>query len=348
MRYTIEIRETLSRQVHVDAPDIVAARDLVEDQYKCEKLVLDSADFVSVDFIVDNSKVYPYYKSDNGDFTIIKGDCVDTLSKFNFGFDMVFADPPYFLSGGGISYQSGQIVCVDKGNWDKPTTTENMDEFNLRWLSACRDHMKDNATIWISGTYHNIFRVQQQLLKLGFKILNVITWAKTNPPPNISCRFFTYSSEFIIWARKLPKVPHYYDYELMKELNGNKQMTDVWYLPAIGKWEKSCGKHPTQKPLSVLSRIIQASTKPGDWILDPFSGSGTTGIAANLLGRNYLGLEIEEEFLSMSKSRRSELDNVIIRQDYIDRLVKAKIISPIKTDNLVLEPSENYYSIPWL
>lgn len=119
-----------------------------------------------------------YYKSPNNDFTLIQGDCVATLSKFKFGFDMVFADPPYFLSGGGISYQSGKIVCVDKGEWDKPTTPEEMDAFNLRWLSACRDHMKDNATIWISGTYHNIFSVQQQLIKLGFKILNVITWAK--------------------------------------------------------------------------------------------------------------------------------------------------------------------------
>jgi site-specific DNA-methyltransferase (adenine-specific) len=287
-----------------------------------------------------------YYKSTNKDFTIIQGDCVDTLSKFRFGFDMVFADPPYFLSGGGISYQSGQIVCVDKGDWDKPTTTENMDEFNLRWLSACRDHMKDNATIWISGTHHNIFSVQQQLLKLGFKILNVITWAKTNPPPNISCRYFTYSTEFILWARKLPKVPHYYNYELMKELNGDKQMTDVWNLPAIGKWEKSCGKHPTQKPLSVLSRIIQASTKTGDWILDPFSGSGTTGIAANLLGRKFLGLEIEDEFLTMSKARRMELDNNAIRHDILTRLIKSNIIPPDNEYNLFAEPLSDY-GVPW-
>jgi site-specific DNA-methyltransferase (adenine-specific) len=242
------------------------------------------------------------------------------LSNFKFDFDMVFADPPYFLSGGGISYQSGKIVCVDKGDWDKPTTPEEMDAFNLRWLSACRDHMKNNATIWISGTHHNIFSVQQQLLKLGFKILNVITWAKTNPPPNISCRFFTYSTEFILWARKLPKVPHYYNYELMKELNGGKQMTDVWQLPAIAPWEKSCGKHPTQKPLALLARIIQASTQPGAWILDPFSGSGTTGIAANLLGRNFLGLEIENQYLEMSKSRRLELEDGDLRQNYLKRL----------------------------
>lgn len=288
-----------------------------------------------------------YYKSSNNDFTIIQGDCVETLSKFEFGFDMVFADPPYFLSGGGISCQSGKVVCVDKGDWDKPSSPEEMDRFNLRWLSACRDHMKDNATIWISGTHHNIFSVQQQLLKLGFKILNVITWAKTNPPPNISCRYFTYSTEFIIWARKSPKTPHYFNYELMKELNANKQMTDVWQLPAIAKWEKSCGKHPTQKPLGLLARIIQASTQPGAWILDPFSGSGTTGIAANLLGRRYLGLEKEDEFLSMSKARREEIENIYIRSNYINRLAKA---------NIILPPSDIWracdngidYGIPWL
>lgn len=288
-----------------------------------------------------------YYKSPNNDFTVIQGDCVETLSKFKFGFDMVFADPPYFLSGGGISYQSGKVVCVDKGVWDKPTTPEQMDAFNLRWLAACREHMKDNATIWISGTHHNIFSVQQQLLKLGFKILNVITWAKTNPPPNISCRYFTYSTEFIIWARKLPKVPHCYNYELMKRLNGDKQMTDVWHLPAIARWEKSCGKHPTQKPLGVLTRLIQASTLPGAWILDPFSGSGTTGIAANLLGRRYLGLEKEEEFLAMSKARREEIENINQKNDYLQRLTKAKIILPQDNSSTVSDSSEEY-GVPWL
>lgn len=267
-----------------------------------------------------------YYKSPSGDFTVIKGDCVENMSKFSFDFDMVFADPPYFLSGGGISYQSGKIVCVDKGDWDKPRTPEEMDTFNYKWIKACREHMKDEATIWISGTYHNIFSVQQQLLKLGFKILNVITWAKTNPPPNISCRYFTFSAEFIIWARKSAKVPHYFNYKLMRHLNGDKQMTDVWPLPAIAKWEKSCGKHPTQKPLSVLARIILASTKPDAWVLDPFSGSGTTGIAANLLGRKYLGLEIEDAYLAMSKARREELEDFKIRQDYLNRLEKAGII----------------------
>ena len=256
-------------------------------------------------------------------------------------------DPPYFLSSGGISCQSGQVVCVDKGDWDKPTTSEDMDSFNLRWLTACREHMKDDATIWISGTHHNIFSVQQQLIKLGFKILNVVTWAKTNPPPNISCRYFTYSTEFIICARKSPKVAHYFNYELMKKLNGDKQMTDVWQLPAIGKWEKSCGKHPTQKPLGVLARLIQASTKPNAWILDPFSGSSTTGIAANLLGRRFLGLEKEDEYLLMSQARREELEDISIRNNYLERLVKSANALPSFVSYLS-DNSEMDYGIPWL
>jgi site-specific DNA-methyltransferase (adenine-specific) len=254
--------------------------------------------------------ITPYYKSPSHDFNLICGDTFEILPQFDFKFDMIFADPPYFLSNGGISVQSGKVVCVNKGDWDKGMSQEDINEFNLKWISLCRDKLKENGTIWISGTYHNIFSVANALTRLGFKILNVITWAKTNPPPNISCRYFTYSTEFIIWARKQEKVAHYYNYELMKHINDEKQMTDVWRLPAIAPWEKKCGKHPTQKPLCVLSRIILASTKPRAWILDPFAGSSTTGIAANLLGRQYLGIERDEKFAAISKARREEIDNL--------------------------------------
>lgn len=255
-----------------------------------------------------------------GDFTLLQGDCIRLMREFDFKFDMIFADPPYFLSNGGISMQSGKVVCVDKGEWDKGGTPEHIDCFNEEWIGACRDHLKDNGTIWISGTYHNIFSVANKLTQLGFKILNVITWAKTNPPPNISCRYFTYSTEFIIWARKSPKKPHYFNYALMKHLNDDKQMTDVWRLPAIARWEKSQGKHPTQKPLALLVRIILASTQPGAWILDPFSGSGTTGIAASLTGRRYLGIEQEREYVDMAMRRRLELEDGSIVRSYRKKL----------------------------
>lgn len=283
--------------------------------------------------------ITPFYKSDDRAFTIVHGDCFDVLPQFDFKFDMIFADPPYFLSNGGISYQAGKIVCVDKGDWDKGGTPESIMEYNRKWLTLCRDKLKENGTIWISGTHHNIFSIANLLTELGYKILNVITWAKTNPPPNISCRFFTFSTEFIVWARKHPKVPHKYNYELMKAINEGKQMTDVWRLPAIGRWEKSCGKHPTQKPLALLTRIILASTDEHDWILDPFAGSSTTGIAANLCNRRFLGIEQASEFASLSKARRLEINNKAIRSSYINRLRDLSFASPT---GCVKEPVAEY------
>jgi site-specific DNA-methyltransferase (adenine-specific) len=253
--------------------------------------------------------IEPFFKSDDKNFYLLKGDTMELLSQFDHKFDMVFADPPYFLSNNGLSIQSGKIVSVNKGRWDKSEGFDYVNNFNRKWLSLVRDKMKPNATIWISGTIHNIFSVGQVLTELGFKILNIITWEKTNPPPNFSCRYFTYSTEQIIWARKSEKIPHYFNYDLMKQLNGDKQMKDVWRLPAIAPWEKSCGKHPTQKPLSVLTRLILASTKPNAWILDPFAGSSTTGIAANLSNRRFLGIDKEEEFLNISIKRKKEIEN---------------------------------------
>ncbi len=264
--------------------------------------------------------VIPYFKSNDDAFILLKGDIFELLPQFDFKFDMIFADPPYFLSNGGLTINHGKITSVNKGEWDKSRGFDYINNFNKQWLRLIRDKMKENATIWISGTMHNIFSIGQMLIELNFKILNIITWQKTNPPPNFSRRYFTHSTEQIIWARKNTKVPHYFNYELMKEINNGKQMRDVWTFPAIAKWEKSCGKHPTQKPLSVLTRLILASTKQGDWILDPFTGSSTTGIAANLLNRKFVGIDIEENFLKISKNRKLEIENKNIFYEYKKRL----------------------------
>ncbi len=255
------------------------------------------------------------------DFTILQGDCMKRLVEIeDNSIDTIFADPPYFLSNGGISVQSGRQVCVDKGNWDKGGTPEYIYEFNYQWLSLCRSKLKDNGTIWISGTHHNIHVVMRCLQELGYKVLNTITWQKTDPPPNLSCRYFNFSTELIIWARKWEKKPHKFNYETMKQLNGERQMTDVWRIPAVSPWEKLQGKHPTQKPLRLLYRIILASTNEGDTILDPFSGSGTTGIAANLLGRKYIGIEQEKQFCELSLRRRQSLEDEKTRKKMYDKM----------------------------
>lgn len=287
--------------------------------------------------------IKPYFKSKDKTLTLLHGDVFELLPQFDFKFDMVFADPPYFLSNDGLTIQNGQITSVNKGKWDKSKGFEYINNFNRKWLKLVRDKMKENATIWISGTIHNIFSIGQILTELDFKILNIITWQKTNPPPNYSCRYFTHSTEQIIWARKNAKVPHYFNYELMKEINDNKQMKDVWVLPAIAKWEKSCGKHPTQKPLSVLTRIILASTKQEAWILDPFTGSSTTGIAANLLERKFLGIDVEEEYLKISKNRKLEIENEEIFNKYRKRLQGFKNPEQLEL-HLLKEPRAEYKS----
>lgn len=290
--------------------------------------------------------IIPYFRSSDANFTLLQGDCFELLRQFEFKFNMIFADPPYFLSNNGISVQSGRIVSVNKGNWDKGGTPEHIEQFNREWLTLCREKLKSNGTIWVSGTYHNIFSIANLLTELSFKILNVVTWVKTNPPPNISCRYFTFSTEFIIWARHSSKVPHKYNYQIMKQLNGDKQMTDVWRLPAIARWEKSCGKHPTQKPLSVLSRIILASTNEGDWVLDPFSGSGTTGIASSLLHRRFLGIEKEAEFVEIAKNRRRELDNIQIFNAYQAKIKDIAQLSKVH-ENFLQEPLSPSYGFPF-
>lgn len=251
----------------------------------------------------------PAFETEDRTFALYEGDVRNVVPQLmNHTFDMVFADPPYFLSNGGFSIQAGKQVSVNKGDWDKSHGLVADTKFNFQWIKVCRERLSDSGTLWTCGTLHNIFSVATVLSELGFKILNSVTWQKTNPPPNLSCRCFTHSTEILIWARKCKKVPHYYNYDLMRQLAGDRQMTDVWRMPAIAPWEKKCGKHPAQKPLALVVRAILASTRRGALILDPFAGSSTTGIAANLTGRKFVGVEQAREFVEMSIARRQQYE----------------------------------------
>ena len=218
--------------------------------------------------------------------------------------DVIFADPPYFLSNDGITCSSGRMVSVNKGKWDQGYSFEEKHRFNRRWIRQCKRVLKPNGTIWISGTLHNIYSIGVALEQEGFKIINNITWKKTNPPPNLACKTFTHSTETILWAKKADKkAKHFFNYSLMKELNNGKQMKDVWEGSLTSKKEKVFGKHPTQKPEYLLERIILASTKEGDLVLDPFCGSSTTGVVCKRLHRNYIGIDNNEEYIELSKKR---------------------------------------------
>lgn len=245
-----------------------------------------------------------YYYNDSG-FKLILGDSFKELKSIDEkSIDMVFADPPYFLSGDGITCSGGKMVCVNKGDWDKKISVKEKHEFNKKWIKECKRLLKDNGTIWISGTLHNIYSIGEALEEEGFKIINNITWRKLNPPPNISCRAFTHSTETIVWAKKdIKNNKHKFNYNDMKELNGGKQMKDVWEMSLTKPSEKKHGKHPTQKPIALLERIILASTNEGDLILDPFNGSGTTGIVAHMLNRRYIGIDNVQEYLDLTIRR---------------------------------------------
>lgn len=248
-----------------------------------------------------------FYKTNN--IELLKGDCIKILDNIEKdSVDMIFADPPYFLSSGGITCKSGKIAKVDKGDWDKTVDFKEKYEFNKSWISKCKEVLTDNGTIWISGTVHNIYVIGFVLEELGFKIINNITWQKTNPPPNLACKTFTHSTETILWAKKDLKNNKYtFNYDLMKKLNNNKQMKDVWTTSLTKPSEKKQGKHPTQKPLEILDRIILASTNENDLILDPFCGSSTTGIATSKLNRKYIGIDNNKDYLDLSIRRFEEL-----------------------------------------
>ena len=255
-----------------------------------------------------------YFKSKNGSFSLINGDTFNELKKIeDKTFDMIFADPPYFLSNNGITCRGGKMVSVNKGDWDKSLTVREKHIFNKKWIKECYRILKDTGTIWISGTLHNIYSIGMALEENGFKILNNITWQKTNPPPNLACKTFTHSTETILWARKdLKNVKYTFNYDTMKRMNNNKQMKDVWTTSLTKPSEKKQGKHPTQKPLEILDKIILASTKENDLVLDPFCGSSTTGVSAIKLGRRYIGIDNVKKYLDLSIRRYKELEEDIL------------------------------------
>ncbi|MBN1644391.1 MAG: site-specific DNA-methyltransferase [Dehalococcoidales bacterium] len=261
-----------------------------------------------------------FYNDSEHSAKLLKGDCIDILNLASVNsIDMIFADPPYFLSNGGITCQAGRMVSVDKGKWDKSNGVSNDHDFALQWLAACRRVLKNDGTIWVSGTMHSTYSVGFALQKLGYKLLNEICWYKPNAAPNLSTRYFTHSHETVLWAAKSDKSKHKFDYQAMKNIAGGKQMRslwkdikveddsqDIWSISTTPSVEKKFGKHPTQKPLALLERIILASTNSGDIVLDPFTGSSTTGVAAIRHNRRFIGIETDTDYLELSVKRLNE------------------------------------------
>lgn len=239
-------------------------------------------------------------------YKLYNADCIKKMARMPAeSVDLIFADPPYFLSTeNGITCKSGKMVSVNKGDWDKTTGLADMHSFNRKWIRKCYRLLKETGSIFISGTFHNIYSIGMALQQEGFVIVNNITWQKLNPPPNLACKCFTHSTETVIWAVKNKK-KYYFNYPLMKEINGGKQMKDVWSGALTPKKEKTFGKHPTQKPEYLLERIILAASKAGDVVLDPFCGSGTTGAVAIRNGRDFIGIDNEQEYIEISERRLS-------------------------------------------
>ncbi len=249
----------------------------------------------------------PVFRDDKHHIRIYQGDCLDVLAALpEDSIYLIFADPPYFLSNNGITCHAGRMVSVNKGDWDRSRGADANHEFNRAWLAACQRVLKPNGSLWVSGTAHVIHSVGFAMQQLGFKLLNDISWVKPNPPPNLSCRYFTHATETIIWAAKNSKSRHTFNYKLMKEANRGKQMKSVWEIRPPEPWEKKFGKHPTQKPVALLERVLLASTNEGDLVLDPFSGSGTTALAALRTKREFTGIEIDPKWIRVSAQRLKE------------------------------------------
>jgi site-specific DNA-methyltransferase (adenine-specific) len=246
----------------------------------------------------------PVFHDPKHHIKIFQGDCLDILARIPEScVDLIFADPPYFLSNNGITCHAGRMVSVNKGKWDVSRGADANHEFNRAWLAACQRVLKPDGTIWVSGTSHVIHSVGFAMQQLGFKLLNDISWVKPNPPPNLSCRYFTHATETIIWAARDKKSRHTFNYKHMKEIAGGKQMKSVWSILPPDKSEKRHGKHPTQKPVALLERILLAASDEGDLVLDPFLGGGTTIVSALRLRRHAFGCDLDIESVNLSLRR---------------------------------------------
>ncbi|MFZ2167277.1 MAG: site-specific DNA-methyltransferase [Minisyncoccia bacterium] len=261
--------------------------------------------------ILAHIKLKPFFKTDRA--VLYNADYQDILADIpENSIDVIFADPPYNLSNGGITVYAGKVTSVNKGDWDVSKGFDEDLDFHMRWIEACRRVLKPNGTIWITGTYHSIYQCGYALQRHDFHILNDIAWFKPNAAPNISGRYFAASHETILWARKHKKIPHIFNYLDMKGgdwhksdfiKKEDKQMRSVWSINTPKPDEKRFGKHPTQKPLDLLIRIVASSTEPDAVVLDPFTGSSTTGVAALKLGRRFIGIDREKDYLTLSTKR---------------------------------------------
>lgn len=245
----------------------------------------------------------PYFQDKS--VKLFLGDSLELLKQIpKESVDMIFADPPYNLSNGGFSCHAGKRVSVNKGKWDESKGIEEDFKFHSKWIKACKRILKPNGSLWISGTYHSIYSCGFALQQQGWHILNDIAWFKPNAAPHLACRMFAHSHETLIWAKKNKQAKQTFHYKDMKLgdfpkdfiKKSDKQMRSVWAIGTPVNGEKKYGKHPTQKPESLLERIVTSSSNVGDLILDPFCGSATTGVMALKHKRRFVGIDSEKQY----------------------------------------------------
>ena len=285
--------------------------------------------------------------------TIAQGDCIELLSRIpDKSVDLVFADPPYNLQlGGGLTRPDQSVVDGVDDEWDKFASFDDYDLFTHQWLAECQRVLKDDGAIWVIGSYHNIFRVGTVLQDQGFWIQNDVIWLKTNPMPNFKGTRFQNAHETLIWAGKTRDARVTFNYDALKTFNEDKQMRSDWIIPLCTGGERlkdEAGRkaHPTQKPESLLHRVLLATTNPGDLVLDPFSGTGTTAAAARRLGRNYIGLEREESYVRLSRARLKSIEPMDTQTLETERSKKSLVRVPFGAliDTGWLKPGDRLFS----